>query len=251
MPASSSGSLPSHPSSILVDVSMPDPPPVPPPLLDLLGSLRVVLVGWFHVPEQTAPEQARDQFGEEAAASLQRVAQSFQDAGAEVTSRLVFTGNKLDTLSRISAEESCDAVYLAGPVDTLKHILVPLRGRPNLNTLAPFVADLVKDDTARVTLMHVLEDAEEEANVRETVLVPFRERVEALDIDAGLIVTDVTEADDPAEAIIRRSAEFDVVVLGESEPTIREILFGTVPERIATEAETPVIVVRHAEDDAG
>jgi nucleotide-binding universal stress UspA family protein len=39
------------------------------------------------------------------------------------------------------------------------------------------------------------------------------------------------------------------VVLGETEPSVREILFGTVPERIVSTTDVPVIVVRHEEED--
>jgi len=53
---------------------------------------------------------------------------------------------------------------------------------------------------------------------------------------------------DPAQSIIDACSDHDLVVLGETEPTIRKNLFGSVPERIANEAEVPVIVVRHPEE---
>jgi len=56
---------------------------------------------------------------------------------------------------------------------------------------------------------------------------------------------------DPAQSIIDACDGHDLVVLGETEPTIREILFGSVPERIANEAGVPVIVVRHPEEVEG
>ena len=55
-----------YPSSILVDVELPAPTPLPAELVAVLASLRVVLVGWYPVPEQTTPAQARDQFEEAA-----------------------------------------------------------------------------------------------------------------------------------------------------------------------------------------
>jgi nucleotide-binding universal stress UspA family protein len=40
-------------------------------------------------------------------------------------------------------------------------------------------------------------------------------------------------------------------VLGETEPSVREILFGTVPERIVGSTDATVIVVRHKDEDVG
>lgn len=237
------------PSSILIDVSLPEPPEVPPPLVELVSSLKVVLVGWYEVPEQTAPEQARDQFAGEAMEALQRVAQPFRDAGGDVHTRLVFTGNPYDTISRIANEEDCDAVYVARPTHDMRRILVPLRGAPNAMSIASFVADLVQQHTTDVTLMHIMEEDEDEERIRNDVLGPVREHITAQGIDGGMLTDHVVATEDPGDVIMRLSESFDAVVLGETEPTIRDVLFGTVPERIATGANVPVIVVRHHESE--
>lgn len=237
-----------RPSSILVDVELPDPPPVSPALANLFASLRVVLVGWYEVPEQTSPEQARDQFAVEAKDALAHVAAAFTEAGGDVRPRLVFTGDVLDTLARISTEEACDAVCLARPVEQLQRILVPLRGTHNLTSIAGFVGDLVRNDAADVTLLHVMEEGEDQADVQATVLAPARKRIMEQGVDAALFTDRFVTSDDPGEAVVEISDDYDLVVLGETEPSIREILFGTVPERIVQDAKTPVIVVRHHDE---
>ena len=239
----------SPPSSILVDVELPDPEPFSPTLIAVLSSLRVVLLGWFEVPDQTSPAQARDQFGVETQETLDSVARRFEEAGAEVTTRLVFTGDKLDTISRISVEESCDAVLIPGTMEELRRVLVPLRGLENAHQIAPFVADLCRDATATVTLLHVVEDEETEAASRENVLKPAADQMRDHGLDPNVLDLDTMGSDDPAATIVDRAAAYDLVVLGETEPSVREILFGTVPERIVTTTDVPVIVVRH-EDEA-
>ena len=240
---------PSPPSSILVDVELPDPEPLSPTLIEVLSPLRVVLLGWFAVPEQTSPAQARDQFGDEAQDTLDAIAQRFEEAGAEGTTRLVFTGDELDTISRISVEEDCDAVLIPGAMDALRRVLVPLRGLENARRIAPFVADLCRDATATVTLLHVVEDEETKASSRETVLTPAADRMRDRGLDTSLLELDAVAAADPADAIVDRAEAYDLVVLGETEPSVREILFGTVPERIVTTTDVPVIVVRHEDPD--
>ncbi|MCS4195621.1 nucleotide-binding universal stress UspA family protein [Salinibacter ruber] len=183
------------PSSILVDVELTEPESLAPALIDALSPLRVVLLGWFSVPEQTSPAQARDQFGAEAEDTLGAAARQFEEAGAEVTTRLVFTGDELDTISRVSVEESCDAVLIPGPVEQLRRVLVPLRGIQNVREIARFVADLCQDGTARVTLLHILEGDETTAASREDVLEPAAERMRSAGIEAGLLELNSVAAD--------------------------------------------------------
>lgn len=239
----------SPPSSILVDVELPDPEPLSPTLIDVLSPLRVVLLGWFAVPEQTSPAQARDQFGAETQDTLDAIARRFEDEGAEVTTRLVFTGDKLETLTRISTEEDCDAVLIPGAMDELRRVLVPLRGLENAHQIAPFIVALCRDTRATVTLLHILEDEETKASSRENVLKPAAAQMRDRGLDTSLVELDALTADDPGDAIVDRAEAYDLVVLGETEPSVREILFGTVPERIVTMSDVPVIVVRHKDED--
>jgi nucleotide-binding universal stress UspA family protein len=238
------------PSSILIDLPLPDPEPAPDALIDLLSSLRVVLVGWYRVPEQTSPEQARDQLEDELQSTLDAIAEPFRAAGGEVDTRLVFTANELDTVSRISTEEQVDAVLVAGPLDTLSRILVPVRGRHNAARIAAFVADLVRNPDAEVTLFHVIEEEETEERVRADVLEPITELMIDRGIEADAILHEVVTSDAPADTIVERSADYDVLVLGETEPSLRDFFFGSVPENIARNAQIPVLVVRHEREDA-
>ena len=237
------------PSSILVNVELPDPAPLSSTLVDVLSSLRVVLLGWFAVPEQTSPAQARDQFGDETQDTLDTVGRRFEAEGGEVTTRLVFTGNKLDTLTRVSTEENCDAVLVPGTMDALRRVLVPLRGLDNVDQIAPFVADLCREATAMVTLLHVVEEEETETSARADVLKPAAARMRDLGLDPSLFELDALTSDDPAAAIVDRAEAYDLVVLGETKPSVQEILFGTVPERIVKTADVPIIVVRHRDEN--
>lgn len=237
-----------HRSSILVHVELPEPTPLPPSLVDLLASLRVVLVGWYAVPDQTLPAQARDQFGDEAEAALDTIARPFENAGALLDTVLVFSHDRLDAVSRISREHDCDAVLLPGKMEHLHRILVPLRGLHNAHHIAPFVADLVRDETTEITLLHVLEEDETAAKARETVLRPGAEQMTACGIDGGLLALDTVADDDPADAIVEAADRSDAVVIGESEPSVREVLFGSVPETIAQTAQIPVMVVRNPDE---
>jgi len=237
-------------AKILVDVELPEPKAIAPQLADLMSALQVVLVGWYAVPEQTSPAQARDQFEREAQAALDDVADTFREAGAEVQTHLVFTGDEIDTIERISAEQDCDAVLIPRPLQDLERVLVPLRGLHNAPRIARFVADLVQDGTTDVTLLHVLEEDEDEEKVERDVLSEVSKMIMDEGIEAGLIRLHIEVADDPGEAIIDIAKDYDVVVIGETEPSVRDVIFGSVPEQIAKKAAVPVMVVRRRNEAA-
>ena len=178
----------------------------------------------------------------------------FEAAGAEaVTSRLVFTGDKFDTFTRISSEEGCDAVLIPGPIDHLRRLLVPIRGLHNARHIIPFIADLVEGSggTTDVTLLHVLEEGEAEAGAQEDILGPVVEQLAAYGVDTELVERRVVATDDPADTIVDEAGHYDLVVLGETQPSVRSILFGTIPEQIVRAVDVPVVVVRHEEEEVG
>ena len=109
-----------------------EPAPIAPRLTALMGSLKVILVGWYAVPEQTSPEQARDQFEGEAQAALDRTAQAFRDAGvttaivSNLTTRIQL--KKIEALGLLTAIPLTDQVaavacgiYLDSPVVDLDY----------------------------------------------------------------------------------------------------------------------------------
>jgi nucleotide-binding universal stress UspA family protein len=230
--------------TLLVDIELPDPAPIPPRLAALMGSLKVILVGWYAVPEQTSPAQARDQLEGELQVMLDAVAKTLRSAGAEVETHLVFTGNEFATIERISAETDCDAVLIPKPATALERVLVPVRGLQNASRIAHFVADLVQDGTTDVTLLHVLKESEEDGDSPNNVLTETARLAADAGIDAGLIRLRTEHAGDPAEAIIDAAKDHDTMVIGETEPSVRGAIFGSVGEQVARDATVPVMVVR-------
>lgn len=237
-------------SSVLVDVELPAPTTLSPTLIGSLSSLRMVLLGWFPVPEQTSPEHARNLFADEAQDALDAVARRFEDAGSpEVATRLVFTPDKLDTFTRISTEEDCDGVLIPGAMEARRRVLVPLRGLENLPRIAPFVVDLCGKDSARVTLLHVVEWEGTEAASRMEFLERAGEQMLDHGLDPDRIAFELIPDANPVETILDRAGDHDLMILGETKPSVRDILFGTVPEQIVSATDMPVIVVRN-EDEA-
>ncbi|MEF8900569.1 MAG: universal stress protein [Halovenus sp.] len=167
-----------------------------------------------------------------------------------VTTRLVFGKTRSKTLDRIAIEEDCDAELDPAPTEGIERILVPLVDTQNLDRLEDFIRTLCEDTTREITLFHVAEtgtDGEEgeDPETVEAMLHTAREKMIADDFRPDLIDVSVIVSDSHDEGIVAKAEEYDAVVMGEAHPEgVRERIFGTLPDRIATETGDPVIVVR-------
>lgn len=228
---------------ILVPFELPEPEPLSPVLVEALSSLDVVVLGHYNLPEQTPPDAARSEFEAEARATLEALAAPFEAAGADVTTRLVFGRARGKTIDRVALEEDCDAELDPAPTERIERILVPLPTVTSLGRLPDFVRVLAEDGVQAVTLFHVAEGDESTAE-GEAMLAEAREAMVAEGFDPERLDTVVVEAEEHDEAILELAADYDAVVMHEADPSLRERIFGTLPDRIAEATSDPVIVVR-------
>lgn len=232
---------------ILVPFELPDAEPISPVLVEDLSTMEVVVLGHFGLPEQTPPDAGRDQFEDEARAELDDLAKPFEDAGALVATRLVFGKDRAKTIDRVAIEEDCDAELDPAPTDGIERILVPLVDTENLDRLEDFVGALLEETTKEVTLFHVAEEGEDGEDVSEAVesmLHTARETMIADGYDPDLVDVSAVVAASHDAAVLEKAADYDVVVMGEADPSVPDRIFGTLPDRIAEQTGDPVIVVR-------
>lgn len=228
---------------ILVPFELPDAEPLSPNLVDDIAGFEVVILGHYSIPEQTPREMARNQFGEDAEAELESLAAPLRDAGATVTTKLVFGKAREETIDRVALEENCDAELDPARTDRIERILVPLLDTENFDRLTDFVSSLLEETTSEITLFHVAE-AGERADEVESMLRAARDRMIERGFEAGLVNVAVVEDSDHDSQIIRMADEYDAVVMDEADPSIKERIFGTLADRIADRTGDPVIIVR-------
>jgi nucleotide-binding universal stress UspA family protein len=229
--------------TVLVPVKVLEGQQVPAALIDVLVPTTVVLLGYHPIPEQTAPEQARTAFGEQARAELDELAQAVADAGGSVETRLVFTHDPTQTFERVAADEAADAVLLLNPAPSVDRILVALSEGINTERITRLVALLASYTDRSVTLFHAA-PTEEDRQRGEQLLDAATDLLVERGVPAGAITRDVTVSDTPVQAIVDAAAGTDLVVLGESRPSVRELIFGEPSERVAGHSLAPILVVR-------
>jgi nucleotide-binding universal stress UspA family protein len=223
-----------------VDVSEEEPPSLD--VLDHLGAVEVVLLGYFPVPDQAEPALVRDQYGTEAADRLDAVAA--EHGGLEEV--LVFTHDREATIDRIADEYDCDAVLTGGESTVVDRVLVPIRGDVNLDRILAVVAGLLLAGDETATLFHSVSD-EADPSQGELLLMGAVDRLVEHGVDRDRIDWQLSEGGDPRSDIVELGAEYDLVVLGETEPSLRERIIGDVLSTILDALDAPALVVRDVE----
>jgi nucleotide-binding universal stress UspA family protein len=230
---------------VLVPFELPDADPVPSVLIDTLAAMEVVALGHYGLPEQTPPSVGRDQFKTDAAAELDDLARPFEGAGVPVTTRLVFGKARDKTIDRVAIEAGCDVILTPGLAETAERVAVPLRGEENFDRIISFVGELLSATDASVTLFHTSQASDRLPG--EDILANATDRLVEVSVAPDRISRQFAEDDDVGRSIVELEAEFDLLVLGETEPSLRDRILGTVPAQVTADTDTPTFVVRNLE----
>ncbi len=231
-------------ATILVPIDTSDPGTPSAALVELLSPHSVVVLGYYPVPDQSSADQLRAQFGEDAEAELDAITDRFADGGADADSVLVFTKNQSKTIDRVAADYEADAVLTANPVeDRLDRILVPIRGNENLDEILDFVATLLAESEATATLFNVA-TSDDAASQGELIVRGACDRLTDSGVDPDRV--DWKQERDPSAstAIIDAAGAFDLLVAGETEPSLRDRILGNVTNTVIEASPQPVLIVR-------
>ena len=234
-----------EPPVVLVPVRVLEGDTVPDVLVSFLAPARVVVLGYHVLPEQTPTEQASMQFEARAQAAVDDIAASFVDAGGDPETRVVFTHDREQTVERVAAEAGVTATLLPNPAGGVSEILVPLRGTIDDDRLADLVATLADETHERVTLWGLA--AAGSGFDADAAVADAADRLRKRGVPRAQITAETATTDTPIRDIVERSADADVVVMGESDEAILDALFGDDAERVAEGAVAPVLVVRNRE----
>jgi len=235
--------------SVLIPIRVLEGESIPDGVPTLLSDANVVLLGYHVIPEQTAPGQAKMQFEERATARLDELEALFEDAGATVNRRLVFTHQAQKTINRLSHEEDCLAVLIPDTVAEMDDVLVAVRGTVGIDRLARLVDGVFAGTGATVTLYHVAREGESDADAQ-TLLDGLADRLTDNGFDDDRIETRIEREQDPVDAIIDATVDFDVLVMGESDPTLATFVFGLPVDQVAEQFLGPVFVVQRERSES-
>lgn len=228
---------------LLVPIDASNPDELPLELVDLLHPLGVVVLGYYPVPDQAAPEQIQEEYEKEAKAGMEPAVRTFTERGGDVESVLVFTRDRVQTTDRIANEYDCDAVLVPGHVENLDHILVSLKDEQNMFRVLEVVGLVMEAGVPDVTLFHA-ESIEKGSAKSELYLRGATDWLTERGLDRERVTWKEPTAETQESDLLDLAQDHDFVVMGESEPGIRERVLGDMPNRLHDRTGRPVLVVR-------
>jgi nucleotide-binding universal stress UspA family protein len=236
--------------TVLIPVRVLERESIPEGVPELLTNAHVVLLGYHVVPDQTATGQARDQFEDQATRRLDDLTAILEHAGATVESHLVFTHDAQTTIDRATAEHDCLAVLIPNATRPLEEVLVAVRGLAGADRFVRLVGGLFGPEDVDVTLFHVAEESESDADVAE-LLDEIATRLSEAGVPEASIATQSSRGDDHRGTIVDAADDYDAIVMGESDPSVTTFLFGMTADQVAREFLGPVFVVQHEKTEDG
>lgn len=232
-------------ATVLVPFDASDPGSPSGDLVELLGPHSVVALGYYPVPDQSTTEQLESQFGEEARETTESIAEQFADRGADVTTVVVFTHDRSTTIERVATEYEADAVLTTGLVEgTLDRVLVPLRGDDNLEQIVKFVSVLLRQSTAEVTVLNVAE-SDDDAAQGELIVRGACDRLEEAGLGSDRVGWRQERSGDVSSTIESVAEGYDMMMLGETEPSLRERIIGGITLDLIDQSPKPVLIIRN------
>lgn len=230
---------------VIVPVAVLEGEVIPDALVEFLSAAPVVLLGYHRIPEQTTPDQARNEFEERAAQELAALADTFDSDGPKVESRLAFTHDISETIQRLVEEVPRSVVLRPNPVRQIDDVFVGVRDSKLVPTIAATLVTLVGPTEACLSL-HYIESADDGDQLLTGMETTLQE--------AGISDRRIAVADDEEvsidDAIERISESYDLVVLGEDDPGLMDFLWRPTAEEVAERSLAPVLVAQRAFDEA-
>ncbi len=228
--------------TIVIPIEFPDPDPLPSTFIDATTSCRVILLGVYNLPEDIDDEQ-RQRCEIEAKNMLYSLASSFVREGETAEVELVMGHDLKNVPSSFAEERDADALLVPNRITTLGRVLIPIRDEKFAEPVAEFVSALEPSGLVHTSLLHVAAD-EEAAEAGEQFLSDVKERLTAAGFPSTGIDTEVVVSDDPSFAVSTAAEGYDLIVMGETEETGYEPVFGEMYESVADQTDLPIIVVR-------
>lgn len=152
-------------------------------------------------------------------------------------------GQDLEAIPTAVAEErDVNALLVPNPITHLGRVLIAVRDETFAPSIEQFVETLDEEIIHDLTLLTVTDSEETEAE--EALLSSLKDQLVEAGFSKFSIDTEVVVSDDPSFAISQAAGGHDIIVMGETEESTYERVFGKTYESIADQTDIPVVVLR-------
>lgn len=227
--------------TILIPIEFPDPDPLPSSFINGFTSCRVTLLGLYETPPDIDDDE-RQRRSVEANYTLYSLAHQFVQAGAPAEVELAMAADLETTPTTVAEERDVDALLIPNPITNLGRVLIAVRDETFAEPVERFAGTLNQDAIQHLTLLTVTDS--EPLDDDEAVLSSLRDRLTEAGFSEFAVETEVVVSDDPAFAISEAARNQDLIIMGETEQSAEERVFGKTYETVAESTHHPVVVLR-------
>lgn len=225
---------------VLVPVDIVDGETVPEPLLEPFLSVPLVVLGYHEIPDQTPPAQARRTYEDDVEAELASIAATVEGAGGTVETVQVYTRSRRRALERLAVRLDCDAILLVRPVAVVRNVLVAVGRDGHHETLVNLLTAVFADTTVDLSLLHVATDGETQGR---WVIEGLASELDNAGLSAAQLEV-LVEQGRPTRVIRESTEDYDMLVIGESRPSLKRLILQDRARRISRGLSRPTLVVR-------
>lgn len=238
---------------IIVATDLEEYNPLPKALLSAFSDLQLLVLGYRNVPDQTTPEQFRDEFEDESRENLNKVMDDLKEMDIEMESELIFSGDPAETFKSYIDDYESDAVLTSAPIESVERLLVPIYAKSQIRRkLASVLRELAISSELPISLIILTssESGSEEEKEIEALEQSMLSELKRAGIPEDQIRSNKADVSSVAESVSQISSGDDVVVLGEPEGANHDSFFSSLHEDIEEKIHCPVLIVLH-EKEAG
>ncbi|MFC6734395.1 amino acid permease [Haladaptatus sp. DYSN1] len=144
-------------------------------------------------------------------------------------------------VDQVVTQARCDVlIERMGPAGNVDSILVPTAGGPHAEFAAEIAHAIARPNDARVEVISVITPSAEERDTAQSIIDSAAASLEGVET-----TTELVEGDDIASAIVERSGEHDITIIGASrEGLLQQLVFGAIPEEVGRRAKNTVIMAK-------
>ncbi|MDX1591837.1 MAG: APC family permease [Balneolaceae bacterium] len=239
---------------VLLPVEIPDAPVPPVALFRAFYRLKLFVLGYQVIPEQTSPDQAREHAEDEVENSFQNYVENISKSGIDAEKELVFTSNYSGTLSQYVNEKKFHALLTPKPMESLERLLLPIYKDDQINArVATILRELAAASELPISILFLDEVEESESSEHRLKVLESKARRQFLrsGINEGQIRTQSVNVDNIVEAVDQIASSDDLVIIPESKETDRERLFQNIHNEIQQKLDCPTLVIFQETDESG
>jgi len=220
-----------------VELSKSDLPPYE--LIRAFDRLKLFLLGYEIVPEQTAPEQSREETGAEMTEALRKYTDLLEEFGIDVKSELNYTPDLTQTLDRYIREKHSHAMLIPGKISSLKRLLVPIYNQDQVNVrMATILRNLAHSSRLPITIIILGDSVDfnsiQYQSVEQLVMAGLKRR--------QIRITKV-EITNLVKVISKIAGDEDLLVLVESESDEKHTFFKSSTDKIRESVTCPTLII--------